>query len=235
MTLWDNLRKQIEEEYKNNSAGFLRQPTIRKCLHPIQKEMVKYLNEIGEHCRYFTDSIYGNPQILVEGKSSVTIQHIYYTWLMKKHWKNISFNNIIDIGAGYGNSCRLWKYLGHSGNYTIADFPEFHNMQKTYLEQTSNIENVKFKTIEDCWDNEGGLLQATFSLNEMPLSDRIYIENNITKYDYIFITHNVEFDGIDNINYFTELGESLKSQGYELAHYNCEIYTKCWFFIARRQ
>ena len=108
-------------------------------------------------------------------------------------------------------------------------------MQKTYLEQTSNIENVKFKTIEDCWDNEGGLLQATFSLNEMPLSDRIYIENNITKYDYIFITHNVEFDGIDNINYFTELGESLKSQGYELAHYNCEIYTKCWFFIARRQ
>jgi len=235
MTLWDNLRKQIEEEYKNNSAGFLRQPTIRKCLHPIQKEMVNYLNETGEHCRYFTDSIYGNPQILAEGKSSVTIQHIYYTWLMKKHWKNISFNNIIDIGAGYGNSCRLWKYLGHSGNYTIADFPEFHNMQKTYLEQTSNIEKVKFKTIKDCWDNEGGLLQATFSLNEMPLSDRIHIENNITKYSHIFIAHNKEFDGIDNLNYFTELGENLKSHGYELVHYNCEIYTKCWFFMARRQ
>ena len=234
MSLWDSLRKSIETEYKNNKAGFLRQPTIRKCLHPIQKEMANYLNETGEYCRYFTDPIYGNPQILVEGKSSVTIQHIYYTWVMKKHWKNISFNNIIDMGAGYGNSCRLWKWLGHTGNYTIADFLEFHPMQKDYLQQTSNIENVKFKTIQDCWDNEGGLLQATFSLNEMPLDDRVHIETNLTKYSHIFITHNKEFDGIDNLNYFTEIGENLKSKGYEVIHYNCKIYSRCWFFMAKK-
>ena len=69
----------------------------------------------------------------------------------------------------------------------------------------------------------------------MPLDDRAHIETNLTKYSHIFIAHNKEFDGIDNLNYFTELGESLKSQGYELVHYNCNIYSKCWFFMARRQ
>ena len=99
MSLWDNLRKQIQEEYKNNPGGFLREPTVRKCLHPLQKEMRNYLKKTGDYCRYFTDPIYGNPQILVEGKSSFTIQHVYYTWLMEKTWKNISFDNIVDIGG----------------------------------------------------------------------------------------------------------------------------------------
>ena len=78
------------------------------------------------------------------------------------------------------------------------------------------------------------LLQATFSMNEMPLSDRVHIENNITNYDYIFIAHNRVYEGIDNIEYFKNIAEKLKEK-YTVNHFPCHIYNKAWFLIASRK
>ena len=45
-------------------------------------------------------------------------------------------------------------------------------------------------------------MQATDSMSEMPLTNRIWIENNLHHYDFIFIGYDERFDGIDNLTYF---------------------------------
>jgi hypothetical protein len=89
------------------------------------------------------------------------------------------------------------------------------------------------KSLQDCWGTTD-LLQATFSMNEMPLSDRVHIENNMINYDYIFIAHNRVYEGIDNIEYFKGIAEKLK-EDYTVNHFPCHIYNKAWFLIASRK
>tara|TARA_B110000908_G_C10267857_1_gene466429 strand:- start:5170 stop:5886 length:717 start_codon:yes stop_codon:yes gene_type:complete len=235
MTLWDGFKANIKREYEENPFNFLSQRTFRLCLCPYQKDIaVNYYKEMGnDWLPSVVEHNFGNPTISHMNKTSVTIQQMYYMYLMNKHWGKSSFNTILEIGGGYGNACRIYKSQGHTGTYTIADFKELHKVQRAYLGRTSNTTNVNMKSLQDCWGTTD-LLQATFSMNEMPLSDRVHIENNITNYDYIFIAHNRVYEGIDNIEYFKNIAEKLKEK-YTVNHFPCHIYNKAWFLIASRK
>lgn len=232
MTLWDNIKKKIEKDFEEYPETFLKRPSIVRALHPKEDAVARgYISEIPENT--ITDPDFGKPYISVDGKSSVSIQQMYYIHLMKKYWGKNAFENIIEIGGGYGNGCRIWKAFGHDGDYTIADFPELHKLQKAYIENTSNLDKVHFKSLVDCWDIPGGLLQATFSMNEMPLSDRTWIEDNINKYEYIFIAHNSSFDGVDNMAYFEKLSNKLK-ENYNVKHFKCHIRGRVFYLLAEK-
>jgi hypothetical protein len=235
MGVWDTALPKIVHEHKTNSSNFLQMPTISRCLHPNQHSTGKlYLDALSSDYA-ITDPAYGNPYVDKNNISSVSAQQLYYVDQIKKYFGHTKFDHILDIGGGYGNGCRIWKEHGHAGSYTICDFPEMHIIQKDYISKVSSIENVKFLDITNCYEsNDNSLMQATFSINEMPLSTRAHIEPNYKKFKYIFISHNRVFDDIDNIKYFSNLKENLEDE-YDVSHFACKIYKLAWFFIAQRK
>jgi len=181
------------------------------------------------------DHEYGNPRRQVGGNSSVNLQHHYYVAMIKKFFGSISFTHVLDIGGGYGNQYRVFNKMGFLGAWEIADFPEMLEIQKDFIGKTCVNPFVTYSSLHNCWhDRAKQLLLATFSLNEMPLEDRKVVEKNIRKYSHIFITHNHEFEGIDNYEYFRKLKGRLRKE-YDIKHFKDPLYKSAWFWIATRK
>ena len=253
MTLWDGLRVKIKQEFDhaiaNKKHNFLKYDTIAKTLHPRDKQhfavdMLNEMNKMPEAAWVFNVDIYndpmvGEPALHVDNKSSATIQQLWYMTLMKKFWGPRRFNNIVEIGGGYGNAARIWHAHHSTATYTICDFYELWEIQKYYLNAVfgspSIVDNISYRGLKDCWNHKGGLLQATDSMSEMPLTNRIWIENNLHHYDFIFIGYDERFDGIDNLTYFEKLAGKIQSQGYNVNHTLCSIRKKKRYILADRK
>lgn len=247
MTQWDDMLKQIRNEYESHPKDFLRQRMISRTIHPNQATLAqKYHGYVMDDSwiqlgvlPFIEDSNVGSPFKLCNNAtmSLTTIQNAYYLLQMKKHY-NINVTNAVtkvtDIGGGYGNMCRVFMKLGFVGQYNIIDFPLMHNIQRHFL-SNNNIENVKYSSLDDdgLTGGEKSLLIATFSMNEMPIEDREVIERNIRNYDYIFIAHNRNFDGIDNINYFAELNKRL-SDTFKITQFACTVNGTHRYFIGHK-
>jgi len=238
MTQWEKMLNNIEREYENHPRDFLRQPTIARAVHPNISNLAKaYYKKastdqwLKDHTRKLKDPKLGNPVRQANEMSLITVQSMYYIYLMIQHFgmNPITENlNVTDIGGGYGNMARIFRTLGSAGDYDIIDFPVMHKIQKDYLNHCK-IDDVNFKSLEE--DNlEGDLLIATFSMNEMPLEDRKIIENKIEGYDKIFIGHNRQFDGIDNVEYFRALKKRLEEK-YEITRFQCDLMGIHRYFI----
>ena len=235
MTLWDQMLKDYVKEYKANPQNFLRQRTIAKTVHPNCNDLaVNYYNEMKQ-CEFcaehvlpnLKDSPVGNPLkfSLQPTSSPMSMQHGYYLHKMKEHWgifvPRDKIDYIVDVGGGYGNFCRHIKNFGYDGRYTIVDFPEMLDVQRSFLKH-NDITNIDFEPLEMDRllpkEGETSLLIATFSINEMPLDVRAVFEPHYNKYDYIYIAHNSHFDGVDNLKYFEELCNTLESE-YNISYY----------------
>ncbi len=253
MTLWDGLRVKIKQEFDhaiaNKKHNFLKYDTIAKTLHPRDKQhfavnMLNEMNKMPEAAWVFNVDIYndpmvGDPTLHVDNKSSATIQQLWYMTLMKKFWGPRRFHNIVEIGGGYGNGARIWHDNQSNLIYTICDFHELWEIQKYYLNAVfgspSVIDDISYRGLKDCWNHKGGLLQATDSMSEMPLTNRVWIENNLHHYDFIFISYDERFDGIDNLTYFEKLAGKIQSQGYNVNHTLCSIRKKKRYILADRK
>lgn len=247
MTQWDNMLKDIRNEYDSHPNDFLRQRMISRTIHPNQGTLAnKYHGYLMDDLwvnsavlPFIEDSKVGSPFMLCNNAtmSLTTIQNAYYLHQMKKHYNKIVTNNVTkvtDIGGGYGNMCRVFMKLGFVGEYNIIDFPLMHTIQKRFLSE-NKIENVKYSSLDDegLSGGENSLLIATFSMNEMPMEDREVIERNIRNYDYIFIAHNRNFDGIDNIEYFKNLNTRL-SDTFKITQFECTVNGTHRYFIGHK-
>ena len=59
------------------------------------------------------------------------------------------------------------------------------------------------------------------------------IEQQIRNYDYIFIAHNRNFDGIDNIAYFENLNKQL-SDTFKITQFACPVNPTHRYFIGHK-
>lgn len=251
-TKWENMLESITQEYKNSPTEFLRQPTISRTIHPNSNKLAThYFAEMQKNsfCTQYIlpglgDSKIGNPYQFkpIPGCSPMTIAKAYQLSLLKKHLgfflpkEQVSY--IVEVGGGYGHLCRMIRNFGYTGRYTIIDFPEMLEIQKNFLIQNF-INNVDFCELNmekvEPKENEISILIATFSVNEMPLETRYYIEPYYNQYNYLFFAHNSTFDGVDNKNYFSKLEEKLspvfKIQYFRDMHRN----PKAWFMICARK
>ena len=238
MTQWDQMKKEIEREFANHRANFLQQKMISRTVHPrIDGLAEKYYNAIEWNEELLSkgrDSKVGSPKIWKQGFSLNNLQNIFYLQTMKKVFSNVDFDYVTDVGGGYGGMCRLMRVLGYEGEYDIIDFDIMHKMQKYFLE-SNEITDTRFKKLADKSFSPSGnsLLLATFSMNEMPLTDRSVIEHNIYEYDKFFIAHNKRFDNIDNIEYFKEFADIL-SDDYKITTYSCSVYSSCHFVTGEK-
>lgn len=252
ITTWDIMLQKIENEYKNHRTNFLRQPTISKTVHPNCTTLAKsYYVEMSKDpfCTenifpLLNDSRVGNPFHfdLLKECSPVSITHSYQLYLLKKY-ANIfvprdKISYIVELGGGYGHTCRMIMNYGYAGRYSIIDFPLMLAIQKDFLEQ-NNINNVEYhplnmKLVQPKKD-ETSILFASFSVNEMPLEARQHIEPFYNQYDYLFFAHNSAFDEVDNVKYFTELKAKLSSD------FNIDYFQdthrglRAWFMVCSKK
>lgn len=115
---------------------------------------------------------------------------------------------IIDFGAGYGSMCAVNKALGFAGTYVLFDWPEFSLIQKFYLSLRGiDLGRIKFvSSLEELAAlnlTGDGLLIATWSLSETSLAFRTEFLKAV-KPRYYLISYQLEFGGIDNVQYFSE-------------------------------
>lgn len=251
-TSWETMLQKIDSEYKNNPTSFLRQPTISKTVHPNSTALAKaYYAEMSKDsfCAetilpQLSDSKVGNPfQVgLLPNCSPVSINHAYQLHLLKKYagifvpQDEISY--IVELGGGYGHTCRMIKEYGYTGRYSIIDFPLMLKIQKDFLEQNGindvgyyplDMEQVKPK------EDDTSILFASFSVNEMPMEARQHIEPYYDQYDYIFIAHNSAFDAVDNVKYFTELKDKL-SANFDIEYFQDKCRgLKAWFMVCKKR
>jgi hypothetical protein len=221
--LWDRYLENIEREYRDHPDDYLRQPTISKCLHPGRHwsfngyyEELKKDRQFGDVLASIVEGEAGLPLTLFDGLSAVTVQHVYQLYMIDRHIGVSVINNdishLIDIGGGYGNLCKIARELGYIGRYTIADFPLMREIQKDYL-GSNDIFDVEFVPLDmdRISPQKKSMLIATYSISEMPLETRRQLEPHYKSFDYLFFVYNPSFDGVDNIEYFSNLKDTLKS------------------------
>lgn len=247
MTLWETMLTEIVREYETHPDTFLRQPTISRTVHPgRQGPALYYFGEMSKDQFFIEtllpkmrDSSAGAPFRfkLLPQCSPLTVEHVYHLSVMREHFgafvPDSDITQIVDIGGGYGNLCRLIHDYGYAGKYTIVDFPEMLGIQKTYLEQYG-IKDVCYSTLDDMQrPADVSLLIATFSVNEMPMESRKILEGCYNHFDYLFFVYNTEFDGINNIEYFNGLRSALESQ-FEIIHAKNPFQT-CWSMACKNK
>lgn len=221
--LWVNFQTEIESELHSMPHNFLRGNTIAKTLHPSQHSSnIEYFKASGPMLAYVTDPKIGEPSLGPTGYSQASLQCGYYIQLMKT-FLNLDFKDIehiVDIGGGYGNMYRVLKNMGYNNKYQIIDFPVMHKLQQHFLTNVfpdiSNLEQIPLD-MEKAKPIGKSLLIATHSINEMPLSSRSVIEPYYSNYDYIFINHNYDFVGINNVDYFNGIIKQLENTHHNIS------------------
>jgi putative sugar O-methyltransferase len=157
---------------------------------------------------------FGNPMpYYLNTKSSGNLVHYAYSLeqLRKIKLEVKDFDQIVEIGGGYGGMAKLIYRLGFSGNYTIYDLPEFSALQKYYLSSinseitkkisfVSNADALKSAFITD----KKTLFIATWSLSEMPIKTRQEILLSLGKINVFLIAYHKTFGEVDNEEYFSK-------------------------------
>lgn len=216
MTLWEKMLVDIEREFEDKN-DFLRHTMISRTISPNNRQVTqKYLDHVrGDfNCAInilprIIDSPVGGV-ITTEGYSQGTAQHCHYLNIMLKYLnlQITDFDHITDIGGGYGNFYRIAKNLGYQGKFDIVDFPIMHKIQEYYLTELG-LDLPNLIEMENINPTGKSILFGFHSINEMPISDRDFLEEKYPMYDNIMILYNYNFDGIDNVDYFEKLKNRL--------------------------
>ena len=153
---------------------------------------------------------------------------IHQTYHLKKY-KDFSkvnlkkFNNILELGGGYGNMAKTFYKLNNRVNYTIFDTKEVSLLQLYYLKR-SNINvgfgsSKKIKLINNFRDlkkifskhKKGkNLLIANWSISEFPIKLRKDLNFIFKYFDHQIISFQNNFEMIDNNKYFQKINKLNK-------------------------
>jgi hypothetical protein len=109
-------------------------------------------------------------------------------------WNNSFGDVILEVGAGYGELCRLIHALGWKGKYIIHDLPSQERLQRWYLDGIKDI--VWNKEIDEC-----DLLIAMWSISEFPEEERSkYLDLKLKSF---MMAYGASFFDINNEEFFS--------------------------------
>jgi hypothetical protein len=108
------------------------------------------------------------------------------------------YEQIVEFGAGVGETARLIHDLGFDGQYVIYDLPEVAELSRFYLARY----NVTFAThFSSIATERRTLFIATWSLSEVPLEYRNQILRHFRGSDFLIIFQERVFE-YSNVPYF---------------------------------
>jgi len=230
---WENNRKEIRRAIlEDNIADFINWNIIQKTMFFVAPK-IEYLEVIKNEnlANAIKESSLGNPMpyFLDSSTSGNLIHHAYSIAQLFKVCDLTEFDNVIEVGGGYGSMCRLFKNMNYQGTYTIFDLPEFSALQKFYLSSINKdyIKDVVFTgDMNMLNDKSNSLFIATWFFSEMPIELREELLNNL-KFDHCVIAFQSEFDGINNIEYFENFKsryENINFSVYPIKHLSGHFY-----------
>lgn len=233
ISFWDEYEGNITKEFKSLGSKFLEGKYITRALSPnnlsyVEKAMNKFKDD--PHLDKLSE-----PEVIINSipkgqkYSMNSLQQFSYIKELEKHIDLKEVNHVTDFGAGYGNFCRIWhEVLDYKGTYTSVDLPTMHEIQKHFLDFDIEYKNWK----DDLTPPSKSLFVATFSISECSMEIRDKVEEDIQKHDYIFIIHNRQFDGIDNLAWGKDLVKRLDNHDTE---YFFEDISSKWWLIGKRK
>jgi hypothetical protein len=242
MSDWLDWLDSIKTEFVNNKKSFLRQKNISRTVHPSVggRNIYSYVKSTNDYLDKLRDPDVGDPIRSIAFEYSLpAVESAYHITKLQEFFKILpkQLNRVTDVGGGYGYLCYSFNKLGFKGNYTICDFDVMNSIQNYYLKKTLGKGNYNCVNLND--DNlhtneEESLLLGTFSISEMPLSDRKIIEPHYQNYKYIMIIYkdNANF-GVDNKDYFNGLKESL-SKTHKITDYKCPLRKNDYYLLGEK-
>jgi hypothetical protein len=180
---------------------------------------------------------FGNPMpyYLDKNTSGNLVHYAYSLEQLRKISIDIkNFDQIVEVGGGYGGMARLIFNLGFTGNYIIYDLPEFSALQEYYLSSISEEIAKKISFVSRSTDlknkfatGKKTLFIATWSLSEMALTARQEIFEAIGKIDTYLIAYRKTFGEVNNEEYFSSFlpEEKIKlKKNYRIDHLQDDYY-----------
>ena len=152
----------------------------------------------------------GHPQLIPGTSTSGNLIHHSYHLLRFAEVTGVevsAFNQVVEIGGGYGSMCRLISRLfGPDFEAVIFDLPEFSVLQRYFLRMVG----VRARTVSNLRDipaqnsQTSRLLLATWSLSEMSIADRLPVLDAVGPCNGYLIAFQSEFEEIDNTKFFAD-------------------------------
>jgi len=114
-----------------------------------------------------------------------------------------NYDNIIEFGAGIGDTARTIFNKGFRGRYHIIDLPEIHQISKYYISNVHRGADVStYDSVENLPFLPGkNLFIATWSLSEVDFALREKIARYLKGADCLIVFQNQIF-GRNNVDYF---------------------------------
>jgi hypothetical protein len=120
-------------------------------------------------------------------------------------WNNSFGDVILEVGAGYGELCRLIHALGWKGKYIIHDLPSQERLQKWYLKGIDDI--VWNEGVDDC-----DLLIAMWSISEFPDEERKkYLDMKLNGF---MMAYGESFFDVNNLDFFSLFTKDKKNEDF---------------------
>lgn len=219
---WEIKRKEIRRAIlKENMFDFLNFDVIQRNMY-FEAFKCWYLEVMKNNllANSIKESSIGNPKpyYLDVSTSGNLITHAYHVSKLFKKCTLKDFDNVIELGGGYGSMCRLFMNMNYLGKYIIFDLPEFLALQRFYLNSINSNYTKNTVFTGDTNKIDKGyttLLIATWSLSEMPLHLREELLECLD-FNYCIIGFQAEFDGINNVEYFNQFRKKYHNINFEL-------------------
>jgi len=163
---------------------------------------------------------YENNESEYEKLDDLDSKHILMlTYLFSNN--SICYNNIVEIGGGFGNMRRLCNNIINCNSWEIVDIPHMSELQKYYLEnELTDISSIKFTSAyeykKNNYDNID-LVIGTHSLSEFSWDIFLdYFNTIVSKAKYLFIglNNNCPSPALINkkLNYILENGFTIEKR-----------------------
>jgi putative sugar O-methyltransferase len=115
-----------------------------------------------------------------------------------------NYENIVEFGAGIGDTAHTIFDYGYEGNYHIVDLPEVQRISKYYLNDFKDNLNF-YDAAEELPKLDNALFIATWSFSETPLPYRRIVADIVRNNEMdCFFLFQVNFKEINNIQFFLE-------------------------------
>lgn len=138
----------------------------------------------------------GNPQTITINDTEfnpTTLRYINVALDIKNKFSIDSFENIIEVGAGYGGQALILDKFFKIKNYTFVDLDDVNTLIKKFLAGHSTKFSSKFYTIESLGTSQKyDLLISNYAFSELPKKlQKIVVQKgiNLSTRGYMLVNH----------------------------------------------
>lgn len=124
--------------------------------------------------------------------------HHVLTYLINSGKKLDDYEQIVEFGPGIGETARLIRDVGYTGEYYLYDLPEVYRIS-SYYNRNRNVKTINRYDEVDA--SKKTLFISTWAISETPFELRFRVFNHFSEADYLLIYQNDVFE-YDNGQYF---------------------------------